>query len=437
VLWNQPWFSNATYRVRRAVAGSGSFADLTPTPITKNFFDDILPDPHATYTYEVTALYPDGTSGTATADFTPPAATDPTGFIATVKDIDEVELSWDAGTPGRVEYFISGPGTGTGVTVPGTPVIPVHPHRFSYTVKGLPAGTHTWRIASSFQPGGVLTTAAQWPSATATLAVAGRYEISIESVKVTSEAIDDIFDGDGKRNEVYVTAFARTKDQSGAVLKEASYRSPTYGDITNWSGRVQAGSAGPNGGVWHGDLIDPIWQQPSSGATGWTRMVVWLGALTAGKETVDIDPAVWEADPAGFRNGRFTYENLLRQMGYTILDLNTRTAYGDISNVMLAAEHSTQTAGTRALGFHIMTEEDRPIGISKRQDPLDDGAYWFPFAIQVNQSVAEAALSGTYGAPGIIPVLVVDHKEMSRDTFTHPDLGMVIYTINIRIKRLP
>ena len=40
-------------------------------------------------------------------------------------------------------------------------------------------------------------------------------------------------------------------------------------------------------------------------------------------------------------------------------------------------------------------------------------------------------------SPGLIPIVVVDHKIMSRGTFTHPDLGMGRYTLNIRITRLP
>jgi hypothetical protein len=452
VIWSPPSGaplfvagSGISYTVSRAVAGSTNFAMLTATPITTiNFFDDVFPDHRLTYTYAVTAHHSDGTSGTATADYTPPPPADPTNFAAIVKGIDEVELTW-SGTPGPAEYFITGPGTGNGVTVPGTPGVPVHPHRLIYVIKGLPAGTHTWKIASSYTPGGVLTTPAQWPAATATLALAGKYEISVESVKASSEANDDLFHGDGLRNEFYVTAWVRTKDKSGNVLRESSYRSATHGDITNWPppARVRAGSAGANGGVWSGDLISPVWDTPTAGATGWSRLVLWSGTLTAGVETVDVVPAVWEADNAGFRPGqfapsgaRFTYEDLLRQVGYSMLDLNTRTAYGDISNVMLATEHRG-TVGAGFLGFHIGTEEDRPIGIAKEQDALNDAASWFPIGIGVTQTVAEAALSGAYGPPGLIPIQFVDHGYLSRLPITHPDLGMGNYTLNIRITRLP
>jgi hypothetical protein len=37
----------------------------------------------------------------------------------------------------------------------------------------------------------------------------------------------------------------------------------------------------------------------------------------------------------------------------------------------------------------------------------------------------------------IRPIVVVDHKILSRDTFTNPDLVLGMYTLNIRITRLP
>ena len=435
VVWNQPWGSNAVYRVRRAVAGSGNFTDLTPTPLTVNLFADILPDPRSRYTYEVTAVYPDGTSGTATADYTPPPPADPTSFTATVKGIDEVDLRW-AGVY-RAEYFITGPGTGNGVVVPGVPDLN---HRLHHTVKGLPPGTHTWKIAASYLPGGILTAQAQWPAATATLAVAGKYEISIESVQLQAHATDDALHTDGLHNEFYVSALVRTLDNGGKILRETSHKSPTFGDIGSWPppARVRAGSAGANGGVWNTDLVTPIWEQPAAGAQGYSRMVLWSGTLTAGMETVDVAPSIWESDnnPSRFNQ----YDSWLRQVGYYVLDLDARTAAGEISNVMLADEYKSHTGANYGSFFPIwtMVGEDRPIGVAKdTQDPFRNDARWWIIAIRFNQAVAEAVLSGAYGPPGIIPLRLVDHITTSKSTYSHPDIGMGDYTLNIRVKRLP
>jgi len=308
-------------------------------------------------------------------------------------------------------------------------------HHWVYTLKGIPPGTHTWTVAADYQPGGILTPQSAWPKATLSMAALGKYEISIESVLASGMAVDDIFNGDGLGNEVFVTALVRSKDQAGNLLNETSHRSATHGDVTNWPTRVRAGSGKPSGGIYGGDLVVPISDQLLPGATTLKPFVLWSGTLTAGSNAVEIAPAVWEWD--GIWRPR-PYDDLLRQVGYTLLDLNTRTMYGEISNVMNSSEEDFGTTSTHPfIGFHIVTPEDRPIGIAKKQDPLDDGAKWYPFGIRIDQSVAEAALGGSYGPPGLIPIVVVDHKIMSRDTFTHPDLGAGRYTLNIRITRLP
>jgi len=88
--------------------------------------------------------------------------------------------------------------------------------------------------------------------------------------------------------------------------------------------------------------------------------------------------------------------------------------------------------------YRLLLDQDRPIGVGRdTQDPLNDLAQFVPVGINVTRAVAEAALAGAYGAPGLIPIRFIDHKINSLDTFTHPDLGMGDYTVTIRITRLP
>jgi hypothetical protein len=423
----------ATYEVRRAIKGTtgSAWTLLTPTPITESDYVDAPPDRTQTYTYEVSAIDPSGARGAATVDATLKPPVDPAWISARAIGPDEVELTWMSGLPDVKDYFISGPGTGNGMIVTAT--LTGGDHHWLYTLKGIPSGTHTWTVAANYQPGGILTPASQWPKATLSMAASGNYEISIESVLASSPAVDDLFNGDGKGNEIYLTALVRTKDQAGTVLSETSHRSATHGDVSNWPTRTRAGKGMPDGGIYSGDLITPIWDQPAPGATGWSRFVLWSGTLTAGGKAVEIAPAVWESDDIWKRGTPpVAYDDLLRQVGYGLLDLNARTPYGEISNVMLANEG---TGGF--IGWHIVTPEDRPIGIAKTQDPLNDAASWYPFGVKIDQSVAEAALGGSYGSPGLISIVIADHKILSRNTFTHPDLGMGRYTLNIRITRLP
>jgi len=437
LYWGNPWASsllNPTggFEVRRSIRGGGAWTLLTPTQI-QGPFTDTPPDRTQTYTYEVTAIDPNGARGASTVDVTLKPPVDPTWFSARAIGPDEVELTWMAGLPDVKDYFLTGPGTGNGMMV--TPTLTGGAHHWLYTLKGIPPGTHTWTVASDYQPGGILTPQSQWPKATLTMAASGKYEISVESVLSGGMAVDDIFNGDGQGNEIFVTALVRTKDQAGNVVSETSHRTATYGDVSNWPTRVRAGSGKPSGGIFSGDLMVPIWDQPQPGATGFSRFVLWSGTLTAGSSAVEIAPAVWEWD--GIWRPR-PYDDLLRQVGYTLLDLNARTAYGEISNVMNSSEEDFGAASTNPfIGFHIVTPEDRPIGIAKKRDPLDDGAKWYPFGIRIDQSVAEAALGGSYGPPGLIQIVVVDHKILSHDTFTHPDLGAGRYTLNIRVTRLP
>ena len=447
LFWSPPYPGDipawsGTFEVRRTIKGQtgGPWTLLTPTPATRNTLVDVPPDRARSYTYEVTAVDPNGARGAATVDVTLPDPVDPSWFTARAIAQDEVELTWYGRLPDVKDYFLTGAGTGNGMIV--NPTQAGADHHWVYTLKGIPSSTHTWTVAADYQPGGILTAASQWPKATLSMAASGKYQISVESVLASSATVDDILDLDGKSDEMYVTALVRAKDQAGNVVSESSYRSATYGDVANWPTRVRAGSGRPSGGIFAGDQIVPIWNPPAPGAAG-TPFVLWSGTLTAGMGSVEVAPAVWESDdratPATASAGVSyeAYDDVLRRVGYGLLDLDTRTAYGDISNVMLSTEHDWNTAGARSFGYHLLTPQDRPIGIAKNRDPLDDNSAWFPFGVKIDQSVAEAALGGSYGPPGLIPIVVVDHKIMSRDTFTHPDLGMGRYTLNIRITRLP
>ena len=419
VVWNQPWSSNATYRVRRAVQGSGSFSDLTPTPLTVNFFDDVLPNPGWTYTYEVTALYPDGTAGTATADFTPPAPSDPTGFKATVTGIDEVELSWDAGTPGKLEFFISGPGTGNGVTVPGTVVqIPVHPHRLFYTVKGVPAGTHTWKIASSYLPGGVLTTPAQWPAATASLA-ATKYRVTLFAFDVTTQSREGLaLDGFG--DEVYLAAFVGTQDlATQAWGPKGAVRSVVFGDVTGVSGRVLAGTASLNGGLKSSDVF-PVGGGAAAAAppnSNGVPMLLWEGTLSD-DDLVLIAPSIWESD-----GNDVNYAEWVRHMDAVLpRAVLWSTMATEIAALWINPVKDRSTTNSFSVTGPVV---DHPIGMTST-------IHYSQQYLALTRRRIEAALSSSrFGGlpPGVIQITVTDETSMT-------NFGGW-YRIFVRVERVP
>ncbi len=147
------------YRINRAPAGTTTWTAVTPVPITTTTGPaDLLPNPTQTYTYQLQAVQANGHYGEATVEFTAPAAQDPTGLKAIVTAPNGVTLSWNP-APFAATYLVTGPGISNNLQVSGS----------SFSVTPAPAGENTYRVASVFSPGGVLTGAAAWPSATVTV----------------------------------------------------------------------------------------------------------------------------------------------------------------------------------------------------------------------------------------------------------------------------
>jgi hypothetical protein len=144
------------YQVLRAETGGASSAVLTASPITATSLADVPPDRARTYTYHVRALQADGTYGVAKADFLAPPPEDPTTFTSISPRPGVVQLSWRS-VSGVKAYLVSGPGIPSGTQLNGE----------SFTVSAVSPGNHLYRIASVYEPGGVLTAASSWPSTTA------------------------------------------------------------------------------------------------------------------------------------------------------------------------------------------------------------------------------------------------------------------------------
>jgi hypothetical protein len=446
IFWD--WPANASqydilYSVRRAIAGTTNWTQLTPTPLKDTFIlDDVVPDPRQTYTYSVTATHLNGTSGSNSADYTPEAPVDPQDFTAQLTAPGEVLLTWSR-VSSPAQFLLTGPGMGNGVLTDGQPVTG-GAHKHTYVVKGLPPGTHTWHVATSYQPGGVFTVPAAWSVASATLGITtGKYMITVESVRSNNDATDDIANLDGIGNEIMISAEI-VLSKSGAASQVWSKKSAVFGDVTSFPPpfRVRAGSGGTNGGIGPGDVVAPIWEPPLLGSTGYTRLVLWQGQLTDGVETVDVIPVIWEWDDGERVLDLSSWGKFVREYALA-LDLSQRTASGDISNVMRPEPSKIPSIAYGAAGIFALRPNDRPIGVA-RDWPLetygfpDDGfSLYYPILIRVTQSVAEAAIAGAYGPPGVIPIRFVDHQIGSKSTAIRPEFGFGDYTLNFRIDRVP
>lgn len=143
------------YGVSRSLSGTTDWRLLTETPITATELkSDLLPEPSRSYTYQVRAYQADGKFGSATIDFTPPRPADPPVLYARSDKPGVVVLDWHPAAPVK-KWLVTGPGIPPGTQVDGG----------GYTVAAAPPGINLYRVASVYEPGGVLTPNSAWPSA--------------------------------------------------------------------------------------------------------------------------------------------------------------------------------------------------------------------------------------------------------------------------------
>ena len=151
--------SGATgYTVLRTTGVGQPWTTLTPAPITAlAYVDQNAVDHRVAYTYRLQAMYPTTPPGYADLAVTLPAPRDPTNFAARTNG-GAIALSWTpaSSVPAAMLYGPGLPAAGQRVT------------GGSFSATGL-AGPNTYRIASLYEPGGVLTPSSSWPSTMAVI----------------------------------------------------------------------------------------------------------------------------------------------------------------------------------------------------------------------------------------------------------------------------
>src|SRR5689334_10997806 len=83
----------------------------------------------------------------------------------------------------------------------------------------------------------------------------GRVKIYLHSVRCDQETADDLFDGDGKGDEIFITVFYSVASSNGTTKYINKVSTGIYGDNRNWPSRVKAGSAGNTGGIKARDIV--------------------------------------------------------------------------------------------------------------------------------------------------------------------------------------
>jgi hypothetical protein len=219
----------------------------------------------------------------------------------------------------------------------------------------------------------------------------GRYRVVVQGIAVASQTVDT--DKDGRRDEVYVAAaFVLWNRKDGHLISNPDVvRTVEYGDISGKnSGRVAAGSASPQGGLWGGNGGDyaPSGFTASSTSTagassGALPLLVFEGGLSDSTEALLLAPSIWESD--GIALGYNTYVNSWKTggVGHLIGSPVVQNQLGNssLTSLVVPADPTLQTAATAInvfapfIGMWVLqvssmtpTLMDRPIGLTEYQN---------------------------------------------------------------------
>ena len=261
--------------------------------------------------YRVTAFFPDGSEKFADAGYTYPEPQTPTGFTAVQTAPGTVTLSWQP-VANASYYVLAGPPGNTAIRVDGTSVVRT----------AIPAGNHSWMIASAYQSsagpqqgsgfvstslavtapstgGSIGTVEAGAPPPNAS--VSGRYRVVATGFRVINETKDDMLSRDGNYDEVYgAFAMLHYDRRSSQLLDRDLRRTKVIGDVNHQPGRLQGGTSSGSGGFRHGDVF-PAVADPSMlyGAIPTDQsfpFLIWDGTLTDAQDVLIILPTLWEFD---------------------------------------------------------------------------------------------------------------------------------------------
>lgn len=145
------------------------------------------------------------------------------------------------------------------------------------------------------------------------------FRVTLNGFKVNHESYDDILEGDGRGDEIFITAhrWMINRDGSAHPIPLDNPSSNPYqqtlpyiitkvmGDSVNHLERVPAGTRGPglrtdldNGGLQTGDTFPTLtpWRRDREPLPDRPPIILWQGDLTRGQNMVEIVPIIWEWD---------------------------------------------------------------------------------------------------------------------------------------------
>lgn len=319
------------------------------------------------WTYAVSAVYADSSRAPAFARYEYVEPVKPQDYKAVQLGRDSVLLTWKK-VNGASHYVIGGPPSNAAVRV-DTTAMP------RFVVTGVPLGPATFKLATMYVGTGAGVQVSSEFVTTNLDVVRRHYRLIAESIRVTSETVDEQLSGDGKYDEIFVASIAEVLDRRTAARRISPTQvSAVHGDVSFWPppARVRAGSASGNGGIRAGDNVTPLWAKPSpNAANGAPSFVLWEGELRDGMDDLLLHPTLWEVDQKDSEMARITdgvtcgyylcnWANRIRsQTGspqtVQALIAGTKISYVETDILWLS--------GNRFVSHMERQDSDRPIGL--------------------------------------------------------------------------
>ena len=407
---------------------------------------DLGLSPGSSHTYQVRAWRADGHFGQSApvAGVAGPVPTPQnfkiwtqrTGLGGTTLIWNPVDYEDAAGSHPVQTYQVSG-GTGptktlTGVAQVVVPFVASSPYRWQLTAM-LPDGAGGW-----------------FASAPAVLDYVppDRYRLVALGVRVYSSTADNRLNYDGAEDEMYLASLVNVSDRALSSNTVTLSKSATFGDISGFPNRVQAGSATQSGGLVGMDVFPPALDimAPAMPSPGFP-IVLWEGPVQD-QTMIVVHPIIWEPDKgfdpylgwvtklSTFAKSGYAGASATRQSVLTLRDAGT-LAPGSGDEVV----HCITDALQRQITSVCVPGEDRPVGLTSKPDGTNY-AFNDRFLVLTKTSIAQSLLrppstqsrlsqSGfDSSGPGVV---VVSYRDSEKK---HP-FGYGVYELYLRVEKVP
>lgn len=291
--------SGSQFNVFRRAGNATSWTALATGLTGTQYLDRSLVPPGSVYRVEATQ--PGTTAaGTNLVYQNPLQPQFPTEFRGSQDITETVTLRWKA-VPNISAYRLFGP------TLPQGGLL-IDMSAYNTQIGGyaivhelfkVPAGQHTFAIASVYGDAGYL--AVGMPTAAVTATVRrGRYRITVNGFRSIQATNDDpVLHRDGKGDEIFLAAFVGSDLTGVRRIDRKIVRSRVYGDVNRFPDRIQAGSSSPSGGIGPGNAVPASAGAallPVLAAADRLPLLVFEGELWDGDFGMAIAPTIWEWD---------------------------------------------------------------------------------------------------------------------------------------------